>query len=196
MTLEGYKMCNVIDRLNELGFKNSGGKEFNAANIEKILRNERYTGVYLFTYNKGKFVNYEEQATIRVDDGLPQIISKETFDAIQQILKQRVHRTPKNVEEKYLLSNKIFCGECGTPYSGIRKITDKKYYVFYRCGYHFTYRNGKRVVDHCRNTAVRRDDIEKYVVKQISKIIYNEDLIDTIMDEYGRYTKCTHCVQI
>lgn len=91
MTLEGHKRSEIIERLNELGYKRTNGKSFVATSIDNILRNERYTGVYVYDSNKKKRVENPdlEKDIIRIDEGTPQIISKEIFESVQKILKQR-----------------------------------------------------------------------------------------------------------
>lgn len=188
MTLQGKKRCEIIKRLNELGYKRDNGKSFVGTSLDNILRNERYTGTYLYDSNKKKRKEHEEtdKEIIRVENALPQIISKETFDAVQNILAGRIHRSPVNTEEKYLLSGKIFCGECGKPYIGYRQ---SKQYLYYKCGNQTSYKNGERSKHYCHNNSVRKEDIEKYVIKQVEKIIFNERIIDEVLEEYYYYEK-------
>lgn len=188
MTLEGKKRFEIIDRLNELGYKRADGNEFVGTSIDNILRNEKYTGVYVYDCNKRK---RQEDASceaqiIRVPDALPQIISKETFDAVQQILRQRV-KAPSVCNEDYLLSGKIICGECGKLYSGARQKKGGKYYPYYKCNKQHTYKNGMHLTEHCRNNTVQRYKIEGYVLKQVAKILADERNIDKVLDEYNRF---------
>ena len=194
MTIEGSSRNDIVDRLTELGFKDSQGRPFATNSIDHILRRERYTGYYKHTFNQGRFVKeFNDLEEMGKEDGLPQIISKETFQAVQQILAQRVHRSPRNTIEEYLLAGKVFCGDCGTTYTGQRNKNKRDPngdpYIFYKCGWHFHSKGGRKVVDMCKNTSVRRDDLEKYVVKQIKKVIFHETIAEEVIEEYNKYAE-------
>ena len=174
--------------MNELGYKKTNGESFTGTGIDNILRNERYTGTYVFHYGK-KARDYDpEKHVIKVEGGMPQIISRETFDAVQQTLKQRA-KDPNHILENYLLSGKIVCGKCGKNYSGGRQLKGGKYYQYYKCAFQRTDKNGRKLTkeERCRNNTVQRDKIEKYVIRQVSKIITNESAVDKVLDEYNRF---------
>jgi len=191
MTIEGRSRGDIVNRLTELGFRDSQGRPFATNSIDHILRRES-TGYYKHTFNQGRFVKeFNDLEEMGKEDGLPQIITRETFLAVQQILSQRVHRSPKNTIEEYLLAGKIFCGECGTAYAGQRNKKKKEdaeaTYHFYKCGWHTHYKAGRKVVEMCKNTSVRKGDIEKYVVKQIKKVIFHETIAEEVIEEYNKY---------
>ncbi|MCI8555048.1 MAG: recombinase family protein [Clostridia bacterium] len=197
MTLEGKKRIEIIDKLNELGFKDYKNRPFkNTTSIDNVLRNERYTGVYIFNQYKKKITFNgiskelnEESEVIRIENGLPQIISKETYMNVQKILAQRVHKTPSNVKEKYLLSGKVVCGECGKHYQGWKKETKTAKHVYYKCLGNGRYTHSQEKEDYCNNTAIRRDDLEEFVVKEILKVLSCENIVDELFDKYNAYLK-------
>jgi hypothetical protein len=52
---------------------------------------------------------------------MPRIINDETFEKVNAILKGRTHNAPyKKAKETYYLTGKIFCGVCGSSYTGTR----------------------------------------------------------------------------
>ena len=57
------------------GLRTLRGKPFTKNSLDTILKNEKYTGVYI----------YED---IRVEGGMPQIIDPETFAKVQEMLKE------------------------------------------------------------------------------------------------------------
>ena len=89
---EGYS--SIINELNRNGFKTKRGGTFGKNSLYDILRNEKYTGVYI--YNKsvhpdasGKFNRHaskSEEDIIRIEGGIPQIISKEDFEKVVEML--------------------------------------------------------------------------------------------------------------
>jgi len=106
--------------------------------------NEKYTGVFIFNKLSSKDIDgkrngnaYKEpEDIIRVEGAVPVIISKEEFDTAQKIILSRKQvRAANNAVEVYLLSGKIFCGECEGAYVGNRKFAgrNKTLQVTYRC---------------------------------------------------------------
>lgn len=161
-------------------------RDFCGTHIDYILRNERYTGKYIFEYGRKKKDYDPKKNIIVVEGGMPQIIPQSTFDAVQQILKQRVKNSHMAVE-KYLLSGKITCGECGAIYSGARQIKRGKSYPYYKCNRQYTYKNGRKFNDNCTNNTTQRDKMEKYVVRELLKILSSEITIGKMLEEYNRY---------
>ncbi len=88
MYVKGYSYSNIIDELNELGYKTKRGNKFGKNSLHGILSNEKYTGVYVFNKTQRKGVNGKrnghkqksEEEIIKVEGGMPQIIDKETFN--------------------------------------------------------------------------------------------------------------------
>lgn len=117
----------IIDELNRRGFKTKRGCDFGKNSLYEILRNERYAGTYV--YNKSVSVGADgrwnrhqtrnEDEIIRIEGGIPAIISKEDFQKVQQKMAERKHKSAiLKAKQEYLLSGKIKCGECGSTYAG------------------------------------------------------------------------------
>ena len=132
--IEGVGYLQIANELNEKGYRTKKGNTFSTGSIGSILRNEKYTGTYI--YNKSAPKNADgirngheykpESEWIKIEDAIPQIVSKDDFHYIQQKLEKNKHAFPghKHIEE-YLLSGKIFCGKCGSAYVGDRR-NDKR----------------------------------------------------------------------
>ncbi len=195
LTLEGKTRTQVMDRLNELGFKDAKGNPFKCGTyIDRILRNERYTGTYIFseykqTIDMGKYHREKNETVIKIENGFPKIVEKETFLAVQKILDERVHRSPYNLNEHYLLSGKIICGECGKPFHGWGKTKNGVDYIYYKCTNTGNYYKGTRKSECCKNASIRRDDIERAVLKNVIDLLSDKNLVDTLYDEYNNYLK-------
>ena len=89
------------------GPKSGGWKK---TTIGKILSQEIYTGTLIWGRNSVRGL-----PPIRVENAYPAIVSKETFDHIQSLMKERapVSLHPKRVASRYLWSGLARCGHCG-----------------------------------------------------------------------------------
>ncbi len=193
MYLEGEGYTAIINELNIRGFKTKKGSSFGKNSLYEILRNEKYSGVYV--YNRcvavrpdGKWNRHQtknEDEIIRIEGGIPQIISKEDFQKVQTKMTERKHKTATfKAKQEYLLSGKIKCGVCGSSYAGnSRKATKKNpLYVSYNC----TKKNGKTT---CKNPGIKRDDIEKEILHILADKIFDEKVIPEIVAKYNDYAK-------
>ena len=175
MFLEGADRNSILKRLKDLGYKVAKGKDFNGTHIDKILRNERYTGVYIFEYNKGKQVNYNPVEVIRNEGGLPKIIEKEDFDKVQQILDARKHKPNSHSLVDYLLTGKVVCGECKAAFTGSTHYKNGTPYYYYRCG---------RESPDCKVVSVRKEALEDFVMSELAKVIHSEEYIVNLLDRF------------
>lgn len=180
MFLAGADRNKILARLKELGYKNAKGKDFIGTHIDKILRNERYTGVYTFEYNKGKQVNYMPIEVMKQDGGLPKIIEKEDFNKVQQILDARKHKPNSHSLVDYLLTGKIFCGNCGGAFTGSTHYKNGQPYFYYRCC---------REKSNCKMVSLRKEAVENFVLSEIEKVVHNEKYVSNILDSFVEFYK-------
>ena len=103
---EGETIRSILDDINSKMSNN--GRKFTYHFLNWMLNNRRYLGEYKF------------QDTIN-NEAIPPIVSRELFDKCQHRLNVNKHKAGsfKNNKEKYLLTGKIFCGNCGATISGI-----------------------------------------------------------------------------
>ena len=78
----GLSMATVAEKVNQMGVTTRQGKPFTRYSVRDILHNEKYTGTYIFRYNKDKAPVKSDQynGEVRVPGGCPQIISLEVFE--------------------------------------------------------------------------------------------------------------------
>ena len=69
----GKPLRDIADELNSQGIRTLNGKMFNVENLRRILKNDKYTGLYHFD-------------TISVPGGMPQLVSQDLFDEVQKRL--------------------------------------------------------------------------------------------------------------
>lgn len=120
---EGKGAHRIAKELREEGIRTSARmKDWSYTVILRILRNEKYCGdlVQQKTYTPDylthqKKRNYGEIETVTVKNHHEPIISRERFEAVQRELESRrpSQSTVKAYANRYALSGKIVCGECG-----------------------------------------------------------------------------------
>ena len=178
--------------MNSRGYRTRRGLPFAKNSLYEILRNERYAGTYIYVKDAtknptGKYVRhgkYDPDAIIRIPGGMPQIISKEDFDRVQVKMKERQHKAAKfSAKQEYLLSGKIFCGECGSPYAGNsrRPRPGHPLYVSYKC----TRRNQRDRT--CKNPEINRDKLEEIVLERLSSVLFHPSIIPALVSRYNAY---------
>lgn len=121
---EGKGVHRIAKELREEGVKTAARmKDWSYTNILRILRNEKYCGdlVQQKTYTPDylthqKKRNYGEVESVTIRDHHEPIISRERFEAAQRELQRRrpSDSTVKAYANRYALSGKIICSECGS----------------------------------------------------------------------------------
>ena len=166
---QGKRISEIIQNLNEQGFRTRLGKPFTKSSLRSILKNEKYIGVYA----------YKDE--IRIEDGIPPIIEKELFYKVQEMLKyNQKYAAHVNPPADYLLSEKLFCGKCGTNMvgvSGTSRNGDK-------CHYYYCSDNRKKV---CTKKPTRKAWIENLVISYAIAITQDNELLDFIAEKTYQY---------
>lgn len=158
----GKSIRQVVNILNEKGYRTSRGKPFRIGSLDTVLTNKKYTGVY-------------EYGDVVIEGGVPQIIDKEVFDKVQQMMKKNRRQSGKMKNpEAYLLTGKLFCGECGEQMTGESGTSRTgKIYNYYKCF-------GRRKSKNCHKQNERKEWIEQLVVEETIKQILKPDVIREI----------------
>jgi DNA invertase Pin-like site-specific DNA recombinase len=163
MYANGCTIAEICEVFNNKGYRTAKGVEFNKNSFRSMFKNERYTGVY--TYRD-----------IRIEGGVPAIVDKELFDIVQKRLVKNAEAPSRGkAKVNYLLSQKLFCGHCGSLMigdSGTGK--SGNVYNYYTCG------NRKR--GHaCDKKPVKKDFIER-VVAEDAALLFTPDTIDELAE--------------
>jgi site-specific DNA recombinase len=191
MYIEGDGYGVIADALNAQGYMTKAGKPFGKGSISSILRNERYTGVYIFNRMSSKNIDGKrnshmykaEEEMVRIEGGMPQIISEEDYQlALKKMESRKKIRACNNAKEVYLLSRKVICGECGRVYTGNRKNSGRKktLHVTYAC-------TGRKSRNGCENKEIRREYLETFVMEKLAGYLFDETLIPNICAAYDEY---------
>ena len=140
MYIAGYSCKSIADTLNEDGYCTKAGNPFTKCAVITILRNEKYTGVYIYNKREAKSYDHKRpyrdkpaEEIIRIEGGIPAIISRDIWEAAQN---RRMNKSGRLVITKamHLLSGKIRCGICGAAMQGtIRHRKGKEPFGNYVC---------------------------------------------------------------
>ena len=177
----GYSPQNIADLLNAEGYTTKAGNPFGIYSIYSVLRNEKYTGIYIFNRAEAKGYDHKRnnsrskplEEIIRINDGIPAIISKEIWLEAQKRMKQRTGKC-RNTKTMYLLSSKIQCGECGKPMNGtIRHRKNADHFYTYRC--HTCKENC------CNFKEIDKESLETYIMN----LAFEQCLSDEEKQEFG-----------
>ena len=190
LVLAGNGYGTILEELNLRGFKTKYGKPFGKNSIYEILRNEKYSGVYLFNRTvsaiNGKRNNHlqkDGENMIRIPGIIPAIISPEEWRRVQLMLNNRKTITPRRRSEViYILTGKTFCSECGGAMVGSNAIAgrNKTRYYFYTC-------NAKKRTQQCTNKDIRKEILESHVLNRIEAMFSSkniEKLSDKLLNYY------------
>ena len=189
MFANGYGYTAIIKELNKQGFKTRRGSEFGKNSLFEILRNEKYTGTFVFNKVDSKDCNgrrngnrlKSDDKVIRIENGCPQIISKELFDSVQKRKEDNKRNAGQyHSREFYIMTGKIFCGVCGKRMQGNLRFSgrNKSRLATYRC-------NTLRI--HCNNKEVNKDYLDEYIVKLIVNKILNTKALKSAVNKLNKY---------
>lgn len=168
--------------------KNSRKRKTNQENywhhptISKILKNEAYTGKFYYGKKTTKYdpirkkkVEIMNPPEEWVPLTCPRIIDDDVFKLAKKYLKDN-EKTRKSGSDKYLLSGKLTCGLCGSPYggytkksykteNGVRKVVSEL--PHYRC----RKENKTKVQTTCKNRQISGSVLEAAVWKHITALL-------------------------
>jgi DNA invertase Pin-like site-specific DNA recombinase len=162
MYIRGNTLTEISEHLNNNGFTNSKGEKFKSSSITSIIKNDKYIGVY-------------QHGDVRREDAIPAIISKEKFALAQLELQRRRTSKQTNLPQiEYLLSGKLFCGECKKVMVGVSGTGGNKR------RYHYYYCPDMRAKKGCQKTSIPKDKLEDIVISETVKHILNPETIKYI----------------
>jgi site-specific DNA recombinase len=167
----GEAFVDIANDLNARGIKTVRGNRWGKGSFHAMLVNERYRGIYIYD-------------DIRIEGGVPRIVSDELFFKVQEVLKTKKNPQGRHrINGDYLLTGKLFCGKCKSPMvgiSGTSKTGDLHYY--YSC-------QKRRTEKTCSKANVRRDAIEEAVARAIKEYALQDDVIEWIADSTVAYNR-------
>ena len=188
--LAGASLRMIRDWLEKSQIPNRRGTvNWTHAAIKGILTNEKYCGDVLMqkTYttdcNTHKVrKNNGERPKYLVQNNHPAIVDRETYDAVQTEMARRAAlRSPSKMAvtgrscytSKYALSDRVYCGECGTRYKRITWTVNGGKRIVWRCVSRLDY--GKK---YCRNSpTVYEESLQKAILAAINSAMSEKNVL-------------------
>ena len=154
-------------------------KKWNAEIVNRILRNETYTGILIQNvkvkpnYRENKLIDVNKEDWIKTENHHEAIISKDEFDEVQKILDRKIKINKNN--ELDLFSGYLKCFHCGE-HLIIRK---SKKQVYYYCS---SYIKNKS----CAKYSINKKKLGELVIEQLNNVlsINLEKLDRKVLNEY------------
>lgn len=155
----GMSLHSVADNLKAEGFTSRTGKFYEWSSVRNILRNPTYLG-------------HLHYCGIVVENTHDALITKEQFQAAQDLIEKRGRAAGNRNRIEYLLTGIIYCGCCGTRYHHRNNCG----YNYYSC-YSRTKDNSKMIKDpNCTNKHWRCEKLESIVEVEICKVLKSPKL--------------------
>ena len=159
----GEKAKSIVERLNSQGVHNKSGAKFTINSFAKIIRNSKYMGVVI---SNGQTYN----------NIVPAIVDEQTFIACNKIMDNQRHKQ-KAVQQhtEYILSGKLFCGNCGTLMTAEDGTSHTgKVYHYYKCF------NRKKNKTECNKSNITKEKLENLVFEKTVEYVLQPQVIDKI----------------
>ena len=161
---DGANIKGLVDWFNEQGVLTNRGKPLGIDAVKRLLHNRRYIGEYRYS-------------DIVVENGVPAIIDKPTFDKVQERLEKN-KKSParfKAAEEQYILTTKLYCGHCGSFMVGESGTGRNGIHQYYKC---VSVKNHRG----CKKKTVRKNRIEDMVINETAAMLHDEAIFNYIID--------------
>ncbi|KXL52492.1 recombinase [Anaerotignum neopropionicum] len=186
LRIAGYNNAYIANHLNQLGvpspmenkklqnsnfstsFKLNPRAKWSPMAVDRILKNEIYTGVMLqgkettWNYKIKKRIKKPKADWVRVENTHSAIIPREDFEIIQRIMQEDTRTSPK-MKKLYMFSGLLQCGSCGS--NMVRKNVKARgnVYTYYICS------KNKEDKKECSSHRIRETVIEDAVLALLKK---------------------------
>ena len=197
---DGKSMKQIKEILESRQVKTYSGKtEWDFAVIRHILTNEKYMGDVILQktfrnncIDKKVKVNRGELPKYLVSNNHPPIIDKDTFNIVQVELASRSSKRSKSdfaltergkYSGKYVLSDLLICGSCGSHYKRKGKTQNGQRIVYWRCIKRLEH--GSEI---CRDSVgVEEKKLHAAICRCLSKMMQNKDEVVELIRNNLKY---------
>jgi len=191
MYLDGASIGKIVQYLTERNIPSKTDKGKWAKNIvQKILTNEKYHGAILTNktfrtdcFNRTVIKNVGQRQQVYIENHHPAIISKSTFDLIQEERARRNSLDAASVNtitntgrytNKYALSDLTVCGDCGTRYRRTTWSKNGKKKIIWRCIERLT-GGAKKICKH--SPSIEESVLHDAITQALAEIEHNKDYL-------------------
>lgn len=167
--IEGRPAKMICAELNAEGVRTVKGRPFGKDSIRNIIRCEKYKGVYNF-------------CGVRDEHGIPPLVSPDDWARAQSVATLHAEKPAlKREDGGYVLSGKLFCGECGGPMISSSGVSASgKLYRYYKC-------REASSGGPCKKRRIAKEWIEETVLGVLISVSHSPDLISGWADEFLRW---------
>lgn len=189
---DGVGYNQILEFLNGMGHRTKRGGSFGKNSLNSILKNAKYTGVFIFNRKLEKDISGKrspmlkpEDEWIVVPDGMPAIIEQDTFAKVQaKMAYNKKNSGSFKAREIYLLSGLVQCGSCGASMYGNTRMCgrNKSEYSSYRCSSRANHQG-------CENKEIRREYIDNFVLDELYRKLFSVTSIKRLaamLNDYNR----------
>ena len=150
-------MKDILDFLNDKGYKTSRGNSFKKSTLAGMFRNKRYMGIVVYSH---KEYPYPDLA----------IVDKDLFERVQDVNRKYEHAPAKaKADEDYILTTKLFCGKCKATMVGSSGTSQNgTVYKYYVCS--------NSLKKKCNKKNLPKQLLEDLVVNECRKILTDENI--------------------
>lgn len=153
---QGISEKKIIEELNNLGYRTAKNRLFSNGSLSRILSNKRYTGYY-------NFLDVEKKGVIE-----PIITQEDYLLAQERIEKQKKGERIRTKDNDFVLTGRLFCGECGEHYVGTWGTGRNGKHYYYRC------------VHKCNSKLIPKDKLEDFVYQKTVDLLDDPKVISDI----------------
>ena len=168
----GHSLIEITNIFNNKGYKTKKGTEFKKKSLYDMIGNERYAGYYIYSKSKNHNKRVERDDIIKIEDGIPAIISKERMKRIMD--KRKKHKNYSNKED-YILSGLIVCDKCDKNYIGRTSTRKYKDGSIHKNSYYISNCEHKKTL--------KREYVEKIAIDCIKNQIINSKELDVLTNK-------------
>ncbi len=162
----GEKAKSIVSWLDSIGVRNKSGKPFTVNALAKLIRNTKYKGI----------VEYDDRILTNVT---PAIVDEKTWNDCNRILDNQRHKQ-KCIQKhsEYILSGKLFCGNCGTLMTAETGTSQTgKLHHYYKCF-------GRKKNKHrCKKKSYRQQELEDLVFKTTIDYVLQPQVIQAVAEQ-------------
>ncbi|MBP1154480.1 MULTISPECIES: recombinase family protein [unclassified Paenibacillus] len=165
---QGNGFYSIAKLLNEEGIPSRHDKEWSIRSIKLMLTNPAYKGSMVWNRkdsSKSKRKEKDDSEWVIVEDCLPVIIDKPTWEAVQKRLAQ-TKMAPRAQTSLHLLGGLIRCGNCGSGMSIGYSGSQNHRYRVYRC-------SANKNKGTCTSKQYRADDVENWFKEGLSLLSWD-----------------------
>ena len=190
---DGVTAHRIACNLNEAGILSKTGKLWTQSSVNRLLRNQAYTGTHF--YGKARYRQVEKRKRNvkpkprsewhQIEGFTPPLVSPEFWETIQEKLAVRQAKWDGKNKRRHLMTGFTYCGKCGGRVIGNMQA---KGYSYYRCANAIS---KTRRPATCDALGIRMDKLDPTAWHLVVEAIRNPDIISGDIRQHVKRVKAT-----